>query len=181
MRRALPPVVLVLIVALVAAGCGSKKSSSPTSTADWTNSVCSAINTWKTSLTATANSLQGGNLSKSSLQSAAADAKSATDTLASDLKSLGKPNTQAGQQAKDLVDQLATELTADVDSIKQTADGATGILGAVSAAGVAANTLSTMRTQLSSTVKSLQQLDAKGELQTAFQQSSACKQLTGSG
>jgi hypothetical protein len=32
-----------------------------------------------------------------------------------------------------------------------------------------------MRTQLSSTLDSLQKLDAKGELQTAFEQAPACK------
>jgi hypothetical protein len=179
MRRLLP-VALVVSLALLAAGCGSKSSSEPATTADWANSVCTSITTWKNSVTTAASSLKGGDLSKSALTSAADDAKSATDTLKSDLKDLGKPPLDSGQQAKDLVDQLATELNTDIDSIKQAVDSSSGGLGAVGAAATAATTFSTMQTQLSSTLSSLQALDAKGELTTAFQQSSSCKQLTGS-
>ena len=179
MRRALS-VALILVLALVAAGCGSKKSSDSSSTADWVSGVCTSITTWKNSVTAAGESLQGGDLSKASLQSAADDAKEATDTLESDLKGLGKPDTESGQQAKDLVDQLATDLNADIDSLKQTADNASG-LGVIAAAAAAATTLGTMRTQLTTTLDSLQQLDTKGELQSAFEQSSACKPYSSSG
>jgi hypothetical protein len=37
-----------------------------------------------------------------------------------------------------------------------------------------------MGDEVSSTFKSLEQLDAKGELQTAFEQASACKELSSS-
>jgi hypothetical protein len=40
--------------------------------------------------------------------------------------------------------------------------------------------LVTMQSQVTSTLNSLEQLDAQGELQTAFQQSSACRQLSSS-
>ena len=104
--------------------------------------------------------------------------KSATDTLQSDLKALGRPNTQAGEQAKTSVDQLTSELKADADSIKTAVDGASGITGALTAAASVTGTLTTMKTQISSTYTTIKQLDAKGELQTAFNQSSACTKLT---
>ena len=175
------PVALVLVVALLAAGCGSKKSSETTSTADWANSVCSAITTWTSSIKAVGDLFfdsKGGNLSKESLQSHVDDVEAATETLRSDLRGLGKPNTQSGQQAKDLVDQLASDLKTEIDSIKQTVDGASGYTGAVTAAAAVSTTLVTMGDQISSTFKSLQELDAKGELQTAFQHASSCKKLS---
>ena len=163
----------------MAAGCGSKKSAAPATPSDWANGVCSAISTWKASLTAAADPLKSGNISKDSLKSAADDAKSATETLRSSLKDLGKPNTQAGQQAKDAIDQLSSELKTDADSIKSAVDGASGISGVAAAVKTAGATFATMQTQVSSTVTSLKQLDAKGELATAFQQASSCQQLAG--
>jgi hypothetical protein len=170
------PVALLVVVAVLVAGCGSKKPMTP---ADWANGVCSAVSTWKDSLTSAAEPLKSGNISKDSLQTAADDAKSATDKLQSDLKDLGKPNTQSGQQAQDQVDKLASDLQTDVDTIKSAAEGASGASGSASAVTTATTTVSTMKTQVSSTITSLKQLDAKGELTTAFRQADSCQQLTG--
>ena len=168
--------VTVVAVGLVAAGCGSK----PKSAAEWADGFCSAVTTWKTSLTSSRDSLTGGNLSKDSLETAAGDVKSATDTFESDLKDLGKPNIQAGQQAKDLTDQLSSDLKTGTDSIKSAADDISGIASTGTAAASIGTTLATMLNQVSSTFTSLKQLEPKSELQTAFQQSSACKQLSSS-
>ena len=48
-----------------------------------------------------------GDISKDSLTTAVDDAKSATETFTSDIEDLGKPDTEAGQQAKESIDQLA--------------------------------------------------------------------------
>ena len=170
---------LVLVLAVLAAGCGSK-SSEPMSTADWADGVCSAITTWKSSITSSADSLKGGNLTQDSLTSAGDDMTSATDTLESDLKDLGKPDTQSGQQAKDSLDQLSSDLKTDSDAIKTAVDGVSDLSGVPSATATISSTLATMQSQVTSTVNSLEQLDAQGELQTAFQQSSACQQLSSS-
>jgi hypothetical protein len=172
-------VAVVLVVAL-AAGCGSEK---PKTTTDWANGVCTAITTWRDSTKSAADSVASGGISKDSLQSAADDAKSATETLESDLKDLGKPNTPAGQQAKDSVDQLTSELKTDADTIKAAVDAVSGVRGVVTAATTVSTTLITAGNQISTTFKGLHQLsaDAKRELQTAFQQSSACQQLSGTG
>jgi hypothetical protein len=180
MRR-LVPIAVLLVIAVLAAGCGSKKSAAPATTTDWANGVCTAVSTWETSVKAAADPLKSGNISKDSLQSAADDVKSATETLRSDLKDLGKPNTQAGQQAKDAVDTLSSDLNADVDTIKSAVDGASGISGIAGAVTTATTTFATMKTQVSSTITSLQQLDAKGELKTAFRQAASCQQLSSGG
>jgi hypothetical protein len=169
----------MLVLAVLAAGCGSK-SSEPESTADWADGVCSAITTWKSSIKSSADSLKGGNLTQDSLKSAGDDMTSASDTLESDLKDLGKPDTQAGQQAKDAIDQLSSDLKTDTDSIRTAVDDVSDLSDVPSAAATVGSTLATMRSQVTSTVNSVEQLDGDGELQTAFQQSSACQQLSGS-
>ena len=68
---------------------------------------------------------------KSGLQTAVDDTKSATQTLSSDLKGLGKPDTEAGQQAKDSLDQLSTSLEQNVTTIETSLKNASGISGVI--------------------------------------------------
>ena len=104
--------------------------------------------------------------------------KSATDTLESDLKDLGKPDTEAGQQAKDSLDQLSSDLSTDTDTITSAIDDVSGVSGIAAAVTTVSTTLATMQTQITSAYTSFTQLDAKGELETPFQQASSCQQLT---
>jgi hypothetical protein len=166
--------------ALLAAGCGGSSSSSSdtTPTADWAEGLCSAISDWTTSMTAVGDSLKSGNVSKDALSQAADDAKSATDTLSSDLKGLGPPDTEAGQKAKESVDQLSSDLEDDATKIQDALDGATGLSGILSAVSVISSTAVTMGNQVSATFTELQGLDAKGELESAFKQSGSCDKLT---
>ena len=169
----------LLVVVVLAAGCGSNDSQ-PSSTADWADGVCTAITTWTDSIKSAADPIKSGDISKDSLQTAADDVKSATDTLESDLKDLGKPDTEAGQKAKDSLDQLSSDLSTNTDTIKSAVEDASGVSGIAAAVTTVGATLSTMQTQLKSAYTSLTQLDAKGELETAFQQASSCQQLTSS-
>ena len=178
--RCLLPVALLLVVVALAAGCGSSNSAQPATPTDWASGVCSAISTWTASLTSAAAPLKSGNLSKDALTTAAADMKSATQTLVSSLKKLGKPNTQAGQQAKDSIDQLSSDVQKDADTIKTAIDGISGLSSIPGAVSTASSTLVTMQGQVTSTISTLEQLDAKGELQTAFKQSSSCQKLSSS-
>jgi hypothetical protein len=173
--RGLAQLALVVVIAALAAGCGG--SDKPPTTAEWADGVCSSVSTWEDSLKTAVQPITSGDISKDSLKTAADDAKSATDTLTSDLKDLGKPDTQAGQQAQDQVDTLTNQLQTDVDTIKSAAEGVSGVSGITAAVTTATTAVQTMKTQIDSTVTSLKQLDAKGELSTAFQQSSSCQQL----
>ena len=107
--------------------------------------------------------------------------QAATQTLASDLKGLGKPDTQVGQQAQDSLTILSTSLHQDVATIQNAVKGVSGLSGAVTAVPTVTATLATMGTQVKTTITNLQGLDAKGELKTAFTNSSACNSLTSSG
>ncbi len=71
-----------------------------------------------------------------------------------------------------------------MDTIQTAVSGASGTTGVLSAVAVVGGTLTTMGTQVTSTVSGLQNLngDTKGELKSAFTQSSACTsadQVTG--
>ena len=173
LSRRLTGVVAVLAAVALLAGCGKKSTTTPAT--DWANGVCTAITTWKTSVTTAVDSVKSGNLTKESVQTAADDVKSATDTFTQDLKKLGKPNTDSGKQAKQEIDQLSTQISDGTQKIEDTVKNASGLSGLVTAAPSIISTLQTMGNEVSSTITSLKQLDAKGELQTAFKQAPACK------
>ncbi len=172
---------IVLTAAVAAAGCGggskSGSSSSKTSSADdWANGLCSALVTWTSSVKSATGSFKGG-VSKDSLESATGDIKTASNTLVTDLKDLGKPDTKAGQKAKDAVDHVAGEIEQDVKNMQNAVDKASATGVATAASSVAA-TLTSMGSQIGSAAGKIGDADPGGELEKAFQNSSACKTLS---
>ena len=112
--------------------------------------------------------------------SAVDDAKSATETFTSDLDGLGKPDTEAGQQAKESIDKLSTELKAEVTKIEDAARRRIGHRGIIAAVPVIISTLGDDGDAGHLDALDLEGLDAKGELESAFEDSSSCTDLTGS-
>lgn len=172
---------LVAVSALLVAGCGGSSDSGGSGgtspTVAWADGLCSAITTWTTSIAAIGDTFEGGGLSGEALTSAVDDAKSATETLSSDLGDLGRP--EAGRQAEESLAQLSTDLEAGATRIEEAVDGASGLGGTLSAVSVVSSTLVTMGNRVSSTISSLESLDAGGELESAFQQAQSCDKLTG--
>ena len=180
-RRRLKLLVLgatMTCIAVAAAGCGSSDEDTATP-ATWAGGVCSAITTWQSALATAVDSVKS-NPTQDGLQTAVDDAKSATDTLESDLEDLGKPDTDAGQQAKELVDQLSTSLQDGADTIEEAISGVSDAAGVPAAAATVTSTLTSMKTEVDTTVTSIQALDAQGELKDAFTSSSECATLTSS-
>src|SRR4051794_35358263 len=170
---ALAPI-LAVAVAVAAAGCGG--GSSEPSAQDWAGNLCSAVTSWTAELKATGTTLTS-DPTLDGLKSAKDDISSATDEFVDDLKGLGKPNTESGDQAKDAIDKLADQLAGDKEQITDAIDDASGVQGLLAAAKEIQATLTTMTTHFSSAFSSLQQLDTKGELEDAFQNADSCKKL----
>lgn len=176
-----PLAVVVAVAALLVAGCGgSDDGGSGTSpTTEWADGLCSAITTWTSSISSIGDTLTGGNLSKDSLTSAVDEAKTATETFSSDLDDLGTPDTDAGGQAKDAVDKLSTELEDGVATIEGAIDGVSGVSDIVTAVSTVSSTLVTMGNEVGATISGLEDIDAKGELESAFEQAESCAELGG--
>ena len=168
---------VVVTVALVS-GCGGSSSSDTKPAEDWANSVCSAITTWTTSVQQTGKDLQG-NVNKDSLNKAVNDFESSTKQFADDLKGLGRPDTDAGDKAQASVEKLASEIQSDADKIKSEAKSASGsgIKGYQQALTSVGGTVQQMGQQVTSTFQELGNLDAKGELESAFKKADKCSSL----
>lgn len=165
---------LLLASGAIAAGCGGDDED-PASA--WASDVCSAITGWGNDVRASVATLQGGNLTKASLQDAAASVKESTDALGDELEGLDAPDIPSAGEAKTLLTGLSSQLSSDVASIQSAFDGVSGVSGVLTAAGAASATLKSMASSISSTVASLKSLDPQGELRTAFDSSSDCTNL----
>ena len=176
MSRLLVPVLAAL--ALLAAGCGGDGNGGDEtlSTTEWANGLCGSITTWTESLRSAAEPLTGGNISKEALQEAADDVESSTQEFTDDLKELGKPDTETGQEAKDLLDGLDEELDDDLQQIQTTVENASAsnILTTVSTVSSA---LGEMAQQISATFEQLAELDASNELEQAFEEADSCAEI----
>jgi len=175
-------VLLIAVLAgmLLAAGCGGSDDEASGAT-EWASTVCSAATTWSDSVSAAVQSLQGGNLSEDSVKSAVDDVSEATRTLADDLQDVGKPDTEDGQQAKDLLDQLGKDVEDGVQEIEDAVDDASGGTGIAAAISQVTTTLATMSSEVGGIVDQLEQLDPSGELEDAFNNADECSSLNSGG
>ena len=168
--------ILLVSVALLAAGCGGDDSDSSANDA-YADGVCTAIATWQQQVQSIATSLSGG-VSKASLQTAVTQAETATKTFATQVAAVPSPDTSEGQAAKQQVDQLSSSLTSTVDSAKSTAaqipSNASAGTVATALAGLAPQVKS-LATTAQTTLASLQ--DAGGSLASAFKENSSCQNL----
>src|SRR5262245_14913162 len=156
-------------LSFLAAGCGGDDET--TKTTQWADSLCTATTTWTQSLSDAASSVTSNGLTRSAIQSAVDDAKTATQKFVDDLQGLGAPDTQAGADAQDAINELASDLSGDVDDAQSAIENSSTVAGAISAV---TNALTTMSNQVSSTFTQIRQLDPKGELEQAFEDADSC-------
>jgi hypothetical protein len=172
---------LVLVVSLLSACGGSSASSTTTTSAteQWANGLCAATNTYVASLKSMTTTLEGGNVTKSSLDAVVSDAKTSTQAFADSVKALGAPPV-SDSQAKQIFESLQSDLQKDADAIKSATSNVSGLAEVLNAVSVVTGTLTTAGTQIKDAYSQVSQLDAKDEVQQAFKNAPACSSLTGS-
>jgi phage-related protein len=157
---------------LVAASCGSG-GSEQSATVKWADGICSAVVDYENALKDAAAPLRS-TLSRESLDQAAKNVKEASQDFADSIQSVGKPDTQSGKQAQQILHDLSSSLKEDANAIQDAGGGS-----ARSAIAVVGTTLVTAQSQISAAIDKLQQLDVESELKDAFSQASACDDLSG--
>lgn len=170
-----------LLCALTMSACGGDSGDETLSPSAWANTLCTDLDHWKSSLESIRTSFGGGNLTPQNAQDAADQVGDSTETLVGELKDLGKPDTESGQEARDDVDELSGELEKGSNEIQRAADAVSSASDLPQATATIAATTRELGTELASTLTKLEQLDPQGELATALQQSPACKDLKTTG
>jgi DNA repair exonuclease SbcCD ATPase subunit len=182
--------VAVAVLVLSGAACGggggngggghttTSTAAGGTSADAWATGVCSSVAAWQKSLESIKSDVTS-NPSSSQIRQAGRELDRATQTLTRSLKQLGKPETAQGEAAKKSLDSLAATLQSGMDKIDEALkSGSSGAGGALSQISTISATLATMASSLKLAGGNLKQLAPSGELQHAFQQASACQQLT---
>lgn len=167
-----------LVCAALVGGCGGDDGGGGESATEWADGVCSAISDWTGSIQEATDSLRGGNLSQDQLKSAGDDISDATSTFVDDLKGLGKPDTDAGDKAKESIDKLADTVDENVNKIKDAAGDVNSRSSAAAAFSTVSSSLTAMSQAISTTFQELEQADAGDELKNAFEDADSCKELS---
>lgn len=178
MRTRIALSAIVAALALAVAGCGGSDSEEDP-TAAWASGFCTAITNWTDELqTVTSQFSDTANLSEDGLQSAADDVKSATSDLVDELRALGAPDTQSGEDVRSALDSLSTTLESEADAIEESVQGVTGITEIPSALTAVTASLSAMGSAFSSTLQTIEDADTENELQNALEDSPECADIT---
>jgi hypothetical protein len=177
-RPALALVALItLVVMVVVAGCGGDDSDAKANEA-YATGVCTAIGSWVTEVKSIATDLSGG-ISQASFEAKITQVEDATSNLATEIKAVPSPDTADGQAAKQQLDQLSTDAQTTVEATKT---AITSIQNDASAAtiAVAVSVLTPQVKSLASTAEATITAlkDAGGGLASAFEDASACQDLT---
>jgi hypothetical protein len=172
-----------MLIVLLGAACGGSGGSTTTTEAEamqaWANDLCTATNTYVSSLTSLGDTLKNGQITKDSLDQALDKAKSATQTFGDDVKALGSPPT-SNSEAKDTLDSLKDGLAKDADTIESAVSDVSNASEILSAVSTVTATLATVGTQVSTAYNDVKQADPKGTTRSAFQNAPACSSLIGS-
>jgi hypothetical protein len=167
--------VLCGALALLAAGCGGDESSSK----QWADDFCTSVGDWRNEVEeAAADLADPGSIDEQTLDEAVRKAVAATDDLLADLGQLGPPETDAGdeieQQLNDLEDVLRARASQTRKALEQPASSVSDAFAR----------LATIAAQLADSAKAVEQtiarvrrLDPAGELEQALRTSDACDGL----
>ena len=181
MKGLVTALVLAAAFASVVAGCGGKSAEE-----EWAGNVCTDVANWQSQVkTATSNistALQSpGSGTVSTVSTQVQAALNATRELATNLKGDKPPSTDEGQQAKQQIDSLATQLQSTAAKAKQTAgsvpDGASASEAAQALSSLAGDFRS-LSEQVSSTLSSVEASSSK--LKEGFDKADSCKQFRSS-
>ncbi len=178
--------IAVIVLAAVIARVTEDDSGS-TDPSAWASSVCTSLSDWQSSITALAD-VSGGELTKESLGEKLDTAETATEQLVTELKDLGPPDLEAGEELKQQLDAAADDLEASYELLisgAQDALDADSPAAFLQALAALAPEFQNLLDQVRSTVTELENAnvveDAKAELQEAFAEAESCQALESEG
>lgn len=176
--------VVIGIAAIVVAVIAMRLSddNGPQTTEEWAGEVCSSLSDWRDSITSLAD-VSGEPLTPDTLRDKLGEADDATTALVSQLRDLGPPDLEAGDELEQQLDESAEELESRFDDLKESAEVAADAPASEFLQQLArlASDFAALQTAISTTVSSLQNAnvteDSKAELQQAFADAPSCQSL----
>jgi hypothetical protein len=179
--------VVIGVAAIVIAAIAMRLSDDgqPT-TEEWADEVCTSLSEWRTSITSLAD-VGGEPLTPETLRQKLGEAGDATTELVTQLRDLGAPDLQAGDEVQQQLDDAAAELESKYDALRDSAEAAVDAPPAEflqQLSGLASD-FAALQTAISTTVSSLEDAnvaeESKAELEQAFAAAPSCQSLQAEG
>jgi hypothetical protein len=173
--------VLIASLALVASGCGGDDEAADTDpTVAWAESFCGALVTWRTETEQIVEDTLGdpASLSVDALRAAADDVAAATDTMIDDIRALGRPDTESGDEIEAAVQDLTDTFEAEKAEVEAALEGADGLDDVLAAGSTISSSVSTVTTAVDSAREQIEAADAGDELESAFEEAASCDELS---
>lgn len=175
MRSTLAALTIGFVLAL-ATGCGGDDASAE----GWAGDVCSSVQEWRENLTSLVVDAQAGGLSADSITTAVEGGVEATRRLREQLRDVGPPDTQAGDEIERELDELADQVVTEVEAAQAEAEGlpedqsVPELLESLTSIGAG---LQSVVGDVQETFADIQELEPGTELEEAFESSEDCQSL----
>lgn len=164
---------LVAALAVAAAGCGGDDEASAEA---WADDVCTELDTWADSIATAISGVmsQGLGVTRNDLSVAANQASRATSQLVDDLREIGPPDTESGEQAQEELQRLGDSLEQHADTARERVEGASGS-GLAEVGRSVLVEIGAAADEVEAALGSLQ--DAGDDLRDGIEASAACRDL----
>jgi len=178
MRRSAPFAATLVTALALAAGCGEGSGGGQSSASEWAESFCTAVTTWTAELGKIGDGVgDPSSLSADTLEQAARDANEASDELVDEVRSLGTPDVDSGDEVKASAEGFADSVEAERNKIEEAVGDSSGFSDIAAAVTAIGGSLSAMAGAFRTTLEEIENADVAGELESAFEESSACDGL----
>ncbi len=154
----------------------------PPSASEWADSVCTDLSDWKASIESLAD-VSGETLTPDLLREKLDEAQSATSELVTELRDLGPPDLESGDQLEEELDGSISDLDSSFEDLEESADEAADAQADefLQAFSALASDFAALQTAIGAAVSTLQDADvaeeSKAELQQAFADAPSCQSL----
>jgi len=160
----------------LAAGCGGEESGAGA----WVGGVCSSVQEWRENVTSLAVDAQVEGLSPETVMTAIEGGVEATERLRDQLDDLGAPDTEAGDEIEQALDDLADNAVETAEEARERAEGLPedqSVPELIQSLMSIAQDLQAIVGEAQATFTELQELEPGQELEEAFESSEDCQEL----
>ena len=172
-------IVVVVALTLFTVGCGDGAGGGQPTAGEWAEDFCTSVATWRDELEKIGDGVEDpSSLSADTLEQVAGEANAASDELIDDVRALGTPDLESGEEIKASVETFADSLEAERDKIAEAVGDTSELSDVASAVSAIGASLSAMGTAFQTVLGALEDADVSGELETALEEPSACDAIT---
>jgi hypothetical protein len=168
---------LLLVALALAAGCGGDDDDDGPGEASpqaWADDFCSAAADWRTTLEDIVSGFDSpSDLNADSIEDAVDEGLDATESFLEDVRGLGTPDTDAGEQVKGIVDDMASSVEATADDLSDALGDSSSLQDLLAAAPQVVASVDGLEQELQSSLAELESVDA-GELRDELSSNEDC-------